>query len=174
MSKEIGNVEAVRNAEENIVKIYKEQKQFEKAMVHYENFILFRDSIKNKENQRASIEKQYQYQFDRKQAADSVKNMEKINHEQIKHEQEIKQQRMYSYGGAIGFLLMLVIAALSFRGYRMKRNANIAISEQKWIIEQKQKEILDSIQYANRIQRAFMPSEKNIAKSMKRLRSKLK
>ena len=36
--------------------------------------------------------------------------------------------------------------------------------------EEKQKEILDSIRYAKRIQMAQIPSEKQVAKSLERLR----
>jgi hypothetical protein len=37
-------------------------------------------------------------------------------------------------------------------------------------IEEKQKEIIDSIQYAKRIQSAMMPMEKYIDKNLKRLK----
>jgi hypothetical protein len=47
--------------------------------------------------------------------------------------------------------------------------ANVEISKQKEIVEEKHKEIKDSINYAKRIQQSQLPTEKYINKSLKRL-----
>jgi len=44
--------------------------------------------------------------------------------------------------------------------------------EQKHLVEEKQKEILDSIHYAKRIQSALLANDKYIDKNIKRLKSK--
>ena len=44
------------------------------------------------------------------------------------------------------------------------------ITEQKQIIEEKQKDIMDSIHYAKRIQTSLLPTEKYIDKSINRLK----
>jgi hypothetical protein len=41
---------------------------------------------------------------------------------------------------------------------------------QKKIVEEHQKEIIDSINYASRIQKALMPNEKFIDKNIKRIK----
>ena len=46
------------------------------------------------------------------------------------------------------------------------------ISEQKAIIEDKQKDIIDSIHYAKRIQQALLPSEKYIEKALGRFKNR--
>jgi len=46
-----------------------------------------------------------------------------------------------------------------YRGYYQKRKANFIISKQKEIVEHKQKEIVDSINYAKYIQNALLPSK---------------
>ncbi len=74
----------------------------------------------------------------------------------------------------IGILLFLALglALLAFKGYRDKRQANQIISEQKnevetqrdlaqrqkEIVEEKNKEITDSINYAQRLQQAILPN----------------
>ena len=45
------------------------------------------------------------------------------------------------------------------------------IEQQKNLVEQKNKEITDSIQYAKRIQNALLPSEKYVAKSIEKLKN---
>lgn len=52
--------------------------------------------------------------------------------------------------------------------------AKKSITEQKQIIEEKQKEIIDSINYAKRIQNSLLPTEKYIDKSFKRLKDEKK
>lgn len=87
----------------------------------------------------------------------------------------IKQQKIITGLVAIGLFATLVVIVLVFRQYRQKQKANIIITQQKEevekqkaIVEEKQKEILDSIQYAKRIQISLMPTEKYIEKHLSR------
>ena len=50
-----------------------------------------------------------------------------------------------------------------------KQKTNVEINKQKDVIEAKQKEILDSIHYAKRIQNVLMTSEKYIGKNLDKL-----
>jgi tetratricopeptide (TPR) repeat protein len=140
------------------------------AFLNYKMYVSTRDSLQNEENTKRTMQTQMQYDFDKQQAADSIRNAEQLKQEALKHEQEIAQQRVYTYGGGIGFILMLVVAAVSFRAYRQKQRANSIIFEQKQLVEQKQKEILDSIYYARRIQQSLLPTEKYIYKQLKRIK----
>lgn len=78
--------------------------------------------------------------------------------------------------GAIGLLFVCVLAVIAFINYRKSQKANVIINNQKASVEQqkeviehqkllvevKQKEILDSIDYAKRIQLAILPPQKMI------------
>ncbi|HYG53234.1 MAG TPA: hypothetical protein VD905_20180, partial [Flavobacteriales bacterium] len=88
--------------------------------------------------------------------------------EKMQQDQEIVQQKMYTFGGIIGFGLMVVVAIISLRASRQKKKDNLLIAEQKTLVEEKQREILDSIHYAKRIQRALLPSEKYISRNLKK------
>ena len=46
------------------------------------------------------------------------------------------------------------------------------IEKQKHLVDEKQKEIIDSIRYAKRIQQSLIASEKYIQKSVERLQKK--
>ena len=52
---------------------------------------------------------------------------------------------------------------------RLTNKQKKIIEQQKHVIEEKQKEMLDSIHYAKRIQRALLTSEKYIHRKMKEL-----
>jgi hypothetical protein len=71
-----------------------------------------------------------------------------------------------------GLLLVLTFAIFLYRGYLQKRKINIEITKQKEIIEAKQKEIIDSIRYAKRIQLSLLPTERYIEKSLNYLKRK--
>lgn len=51
---------------------------------------------------------------------------------------------------------------------KARQKAERQLADRKRIIEEKQKEILDSIHYAKRIQQSLMPSEANVAKMLRR------
>jgi serine phosphatase RsbU (regulator of sigma subunit) len=61
---------------------------------------------------------------------------------------------------------MLALAFFIFRGYRQKQKDNEIINTQKVIVEEKQKEILDSIHYAQRIQHALLASDKLLGRNL--------
>ena len=61
---------------------------------------------------------------------------------------------------------MLILAIVIFRSFLQNKKKNKLIKEQKHLVEEKQREIIDSIRYAQRIQKAFMPSEKYLEKNL--------
>jgi tetratricopeptide (TPR) repeat protein len=169
--------ENLRNVSRHLYSIYKQTGRDEKALEMHELYTEMRDSISNKESRAASMKKQLQYEYERKSSQDSIRNAENILRENLRHEAEIKHQQLYTYGGGLGFLLMLVISVISFKAYRTKQKANKLILEQKelvltqkLIVQEKQREIVDSIHYAKRIQSAIIPSEKNIQRQLEKIK----
>ncbi len=179
ISKELGYPENIRRAAMRLKEIYKSQDNFKNALEMYELERLMRDSIYNTESRRASIKKQLQYQYEKKAAADSVKHDEEqkvknalltAQRAQLKQE---KTQRLALYGG-----LVLVIAFLGFvfNRFRVARKQKVIIEQQKVLVdeafthlEEKNKEVMDSIHYAKRIQTALLTSEKYIERKLNEL-----
>jgi len=64
----------------------------------------------------------------------------------------------------IGISAIVLLLLISFRAYKQKKNSAEIIAKQKEIVEDKQKEILDSINYAKRIQSAILAREEDIKK----------
>jgi serine phosphatase RsbU (regulator of sigma subunit) len=64
--------------------------------------------------------------------------------------------------------LILVVLVFLFRSVRQKQKANKEIIEQKKIIEHKNKDILDSINYSRRIQRAILTPSDEVKKLLPR------
>lgn len=64
------------------------------------------------------------------------------------------------------FIVTLLGAVLLYRSYKIKQRSNIEITKQKEIIEEKNREIVDSINYAQRIQQSLLPSLEEIRKNL--------
>lgn len=65
-----------------------------------------------------------------------------------------------------GLAIVVVFAFILYRGYLQKKKSNREITQQKEIIEQKNTEIVDSINYAKRIQTAMLPSLEEIRRHL--------
>lgn len=164
-SKELGFPESIKNSAQALKKVFEKQNKYKDAFEMYELEIKMRDSINNKATQQAAIKKQMQYIYEKKDIA--------VKAEQVKKDAiakaELKQKEKERNYFVVGFGLVLVLALFILRGYKQKQKANEIITQQKILVDEKQKEILDSIHYAKRIQAALLPSENYIDKRLSQL-----
>jgi tetratricopeptide (TPR) repeat protein len=137
------------------------------------------DSVFNKENLKQINEMQIKYETEKKETENAlllVKNQ--------LSDKAIKNQKNIILFSVIGLILALIFSFFIFRGLKKQKEANRIISQQKKevedkntlihrqheLLEEKQKEILDSINYAKRIQGAHLPTDKYINRSLGRLK----
>jgi len=172
LSEKIGYKEGMKEFNNSLSVFYDTVGKYKESHEHYKLYIVYRDSLLNEENTKKQTEIDLASDFGKQQTADSITNAEQIKQEEFKHNQEIQQQKIYTYLGAIGFLLMIIVAGVSFRAFTQKQKANETISAQKLLVEEKQKQVLDSIHYAKRIQQSLLPTEKYIERNIKRLKNK--
>ncbi|MGZ3863187.1 MAG: tetratricopeptide repeat protein [Bacteroidia bacterium] len=172
LAKEIEELEAVRNGYEVLSKVYEADGNPQKSLEYYKNYILMRDSLLNEDNTKKNVQLQMQYEFDKKEAAT---RLEQEKRDAIAGE-ESRKQKIIITAVSVGLLLLGILAIVILRNLRINQKKNRIISlqkeaveRQKEIVEEKQKEILDSIYYARRIQRALLPQERYIARNLKSL-----
>jgi len=86
---------------------------------------------------------------------------------------QIRNSTIVGYALGIGVLLLIVIAFMTYRRYAEKQKANKIISQQKeevenkkLIIEEKQREIIDSMNYAKRIQYSLLANESMLSENV--------
>jgi hypothetical protein len=154
--------------------------QWQKAFFSLQLGIVYRDSSFNEENIRSSIQQEVQYGFQKKAAADSVA---------FAKEKEVQDSRIYAQNVELTskkkqqyLLLAVIVLIIAFalfifsrykEGQRQKKlieGQNEALESKNRIIEEKQKEILDSIKYARRIQKAHLPNENFLDRTIKKLK----
>lgn len=158
-----------RDAAQLLTEVYSRKKNWGQAFLFQSEYHLMKDSLKNDEIQKSVITNQMSYEFGKKQMEDSLRREALAEIEQIEHKQEIAKKERFAYLGLVGFIIMLLICVLIYRNYRQKKKNHQIISQQnadltlqKHIIEEKQKEIVDSITYAKRIQNAILPPQKKV------------
>ncbi len=167
---EMGLIEIISDAHADLSKAESKLGNHKSAYEHYLLFISYRDSINNQEATEKTVQQEMQYEFDKRAAADSIKNAEARKLEELTHQQKISKQKAYAYGGIAGFVLMIAVAGVSYNAFRNKKRANKEIETQKHLLEVKQKEILDSIRYAKRIQMTLLKTEKYIGSKIRKMK----
>jgi tetratricopeptide (TPR) repeat protein len=156
----------IKNAAESLWKIYKITGDNAKAFFMFELFINTRDTLESESNKRAVMAQEFKYQYEKQFTADSIKSAEekKVQDAEIaRQDAEIKAKKIQQFYLFGGLALVVVFALFIFNRFRVTQKQNKIIEEQKHLVEEKQKEILDSINYAKRIQQAILPNDKTIA-----------
>lgn len=168
-AKEVGAVMDIKIASKTLYKAYKKTGQHQKALKMHEIYLSMRDSIINKENTKAALRQQIQYEYDKEQALEDVKQEKKMA---LSKERE-KRQKLILSATAIGLCMVLFIAGFIFNRLRITRNQKKLISaqkkkveQQKRIIETKSKDITDSIRYAEGIQKSILPTMKQVKRML--------
>jgi tetratricopeptide (TPR) repeat protein len=177
MAKEIGTALELTHAANALFESYKKNNQSRKALEMHELFIDMRDSINSEANRKEVIRQEYKYQYEKQAIADSIKNQElqKVKDAQLAAQRaENKQQRLKSYFLYSGLLVTLLFGGFIFNRFRITSRQKGIIEDQKEQVDlafgelaEKNKEILDSINYAKRIQSAILPPDKLIKETLK-------
>jgi len=149
-SRELGEMSHLTEAYDFLSRSDSASNDLVSAYADIRHYARVKDSLLSAENLKQFAEMQTKYETEKKELL--ISNQEK----------EIDKQTTQKIAFAIGFLLMIGLALVVFRSYKLKKKANEEIMRQKRVIEEKNKEILDSIHYARRIQHSLMPTEKFI------------
>ena len=152
------------------------EKQTITLQKNQQNLLLLENENKIKElnlnRQQEELEKKNMLAENQKKNIDLLNKDKALNEAEAKQkESQLKLQRNVLYFVSAGAVLVLILLAVAYRGYMHKKKSNkiLAIQkkqveEQKALVDAKQKEILDSIKYARRIQTSLMPTQKYFEK----------
>ncbi|MES2836883.1 MAG: tetratricopeptide repeat protein [Bacteroidota bacterium] len=146
--------EHIKSTSEILSKIYAKKGDYKSALQMQILFKQMDDSISNENNREIILKKGFQYAYDQKTAADSLKAAEHKKLIDAKLQQE-KTQRYALYGG---LSLVIFFAIFIYNRFKVTIKQKQIIEIQKQIVEAKNSEINQSIHYAERIQRALMAS----------------
>jgi serine phosphatase RsbU (regulator of sigma subunit) len=142
-------------------KIFEEQEKPEKALDMYKLYTATKDSMTNENTKSSAVRQQTQYEYESQKAIDDA-----VYSKELARQQEAKEkQQIIIYAIGFGLTLLAAFLIFVFNRLRLTRRQKSTIELQKKNVEaahlevsEKNKEILDSINYAKRIQKAILPN----------------
>lgn len=169
ISEQLGSKQDLFQAYEIYTTIYERTGRANLGLKSYRKAMAYKDSIFNEENKKEILRQEINFEFEKKQAI-----------EQAEHEKELavaaseqKRQQLFLVFLAVVLLAVIII---SFIIYKSLKNSNkqkqlieqqkFEVEQQKIIVDNKNKEITDSIIYARRIQQAILPPKEVLSKNL--------
>lgn len=204
-----------REIQRQLYEISKAMGNSVEALEYHEQFVLLSDSILKTDNKKSIMQKELNYEFEKKEAllkleqekkeieylADAKRKKLEFEHKQeqqrLKAEQEKKelsyqenlkrtkltdefnqrkafekaeqekrdisfsaqnkQQKIIIYAVVFGLLIVVFFSVFLYRRFKVTQKQKSIIEKQKHLVEGHQKEIIDSITYAKRLQEAILP-----------------
>jgi len=149
------NYRAGKKSAYNILaKSYAGLKKYKEAFEYFQKYSDLNDSLLSDESIRQVSEMQALYESGKKEQQIEVQNL------QIeKQNSDIKRQRLFLFSALAGMLIFIIMAFIIWREYKAKKKMNEELAIQKTIVELKNKDITDSINYAQKIQDAVFPAK---------------
>ncbi|HEY6160912.1 MAG TPA: tetratricopeptide repeat protein [Bacteroidia bacterium] len=145
----IRSFEDLKDDYEFLSNIYAGKKDFQSAYQYNLLLGVIKDSIDRNSKASKLAQVQMKYEFEKKEHQREL--TEKENEERLKRERLLRNVLI------AGFAAIVVFAFFIYRSLRENRKAKKIIEEQKLLVEEKNKDITDSIRYAQNIQEAFFP-----------------
>ncbi len=179
VAKIIRSKSKIQSAYETLAKVHANMKVYDKAFMYSEQAILYKDSVLNEENQRNIAQQEARFQNESKEA--QIKLLQK---DQLHNEAIIKQQKNIFLAMGMAIVLFIVLVFVLIYNNRQKHFINQLLREQKTEIEQQRNNIVEqhkvlevknqeiakkniditaSINYAQRIQAAILPTAESIS-----------
>lgn len=163
---QIGAKDLRANCYNGFAAVYKMNKDFKRSYDHMQLYTALRDSILSEDKNKSMAEMQTRFDTDKKEKEIAIltknKDLEELQSSQ--QQANIKKQKVAIYSSLGGITLALSLAFFVFKGYSQKKKANAlleekneAIRRQKQVLEEKNIQITDSIDYAKSIQEAILP-----------------
>ncbi|HLP13874.1 MAG TPA: tetratricopeptide repeat protein [Flavobacteriales bacterium] len=172
-AKDQGVAQRMRDGYEILAKIYRNLNDFRNAYESQVTFMEMRDSLNNEQTKQISIKRELKNEYEIKAQVDRVKAFEEKRISDARNADRLKQERIMFIALAVILGLVVVFTIFVFQRYRVSRKQQkiIALKEQeaqnqRKLVEEKQKEIIDSINYAKGIQNAILTRTEEIQRHL--------
>lgn len=156
LAQQMGSAQLIKGAYEFKTQLDMDAGNYKEALGNMKQFFKYRDRISNEANTKEIVQAQMQFDFDKKTA------LERVTAEKTKllAKKEMDRQKVLRNSFISLFILIILIAIGIYRSLQQNRKAKALISFQKELVEEKNKEIFASIEYARRLQMAILPADK--------------
>ena len=155
IAKEINFPVRISSSSLLLSQIYEAQNKPAKALEMFKLYTSTKDSMANENTRTDAVRQQSKYEYDKQKAIDDA-----VYEKQLAVEQEAKEkQKIIIYAIGFGLSLLVIFLLFVFSRLQITRKQKVIIEDAHEELSEKNKEILDSITYAKRIQTAILPPE---------------
>ncbi len=173
IAKKVGVKPHIAAGHQELADVYNKQGKYQLAYEHSNAYALLKDTILNEKNTEQISEMQARFDTEKKDLEIKNLNIDQERKNAIitaqEQEQARKETQLYASLGGLGLLLLGTL--FIFNRFQVTRKQKILIEQQKeeveeqrneaehqkMMVEEKNKEIMDSITYAKRLQEAILP-----------------
>ncbi|MBL4754002.1 MAG: tetratricopeptide repeat protein, partial [Flavobacteriales bacterium] len=154
----IGSISEKMGIENHLSELYKETGQYQKAYEHYKDYSIIKDSLFNEDKSKEVGKLEAGFEYTKKLALEQAEHSK----QSALAASESRRQKVVMFAISGGLLLLLVFFILLINRFRLKQKANILLKAKNIMIESQRTNILNSINYAKRIQQSILVSEETI------------
>jgi tetratricopeptide (TPR) repeat protein len=176
ITKQTDDIDNASLAYENLAIAYSKTGKYKQA---YENHVKFKtliDSIFNADNSKQLGDMKTKFEVEKKEAELKIKSVAEQEKLKAVSSEEKKRQEVIIASVAGVLTVVIVFSLFLYKRFRITNRQKNIIEKQKQkvdeayaMLHEKNKEVIDSIYYARRIQRVLITSEKYIENSLNRL-----
>ncbi len=159
----IGGNESIWYAYENLSEIARMNGDYKTAFNYLNKAIEIKSSWTSASSIRDEAETELSYQFEKKSEIEKMRQIKK----DIETQAQKKQSTMFLWSLGIIAAIIALFAFILFRRWKIATNQKRIIDEQRSLVQEKNTEIVDSINYAQRIQTAILPSDVSLKNALK-------
>lgn len=159
-----------------IADAYRHLHDYKMALLYVDKQVKIKDSLDLVNKNKDLVRLQLQYDYDNKLTADSIRfsDQEKISMAKVEAaDARLKQEKTFRYTLLLGLVGLLVFSYIIWSRLKLIRSQKNTIEHQKnemeyqkGLVEEKQKEIVDSINYARRIQYTLLAQDELLKKHL--------
>jgi serine phosphatase RsbU (regulator of sigma subunit) len=158
---ETGDIPTLEKTSEFLSEFYEQMGDYKNSLIYFKKFSTYKDSSLNKESIKQVKNAEAKFENEKKQ-----KEIELLGEKQKLNETENQKKKIYLYAAVFGILVLAFVLVILYRNnvLKQKTNQNLEafnkeINHQKELVDVKNKEITDSINYAKRIQQSILTSD---------------
>jgi serine phosphatase RsbU (regulator of sigma subunit)/tetratricopeptide (TPR) repeat protein len=154
IAKKLGAKEILKSVYQSLSDLGFKKHDYEMAYGYLVKFREIEQELDNEENVRMQTQEEMNYQFDKERETQRLHQLKNALENKKKQEQAL----IINWAISVVGILILGFSFILYRRWNEVKKQKVIIEEKNKQVEEKNHEILDSINYAKRIQTAILPS----------------
>jgi len=158
-----GKLECAKSAYSGLAFSYEKLGMYKEAYENQKEYTNLLDSLSQLHNNQSFIEMQEKYNSEQTKIENQILTQkDKINSlEQAKNAKDLQNSRIIIISSILGLVLLLILAFTLYNRNVLKQKVNLELQTANETIQEKNRDIIASIEYASKIQEALLPTKDN-------------